>query len=103
MIRYQDGKSLPEIMYEMSEASTREAYRKSERRIKYIYIGLLIFVSICSLINVGQQFAYRSKVFVTIDRYTNAVSNGLMVIILMFLGIYLLHLLKTKYNFEYHV
>ena len=55
MILYQNGKKLGEIVHDMSNKETRDAFRRKERCIVVLYQFLILFVT---LINVFQFLAY---------------------------------------------
>ena len=100
IIRFQNGKKLQDIIYQISNKETRDDFRRVEDRFKY-----LIWVSMI-LYGAFYFFYFSYNIYPFIDKkWKNIIMMSKDIIgplFLILMGIELLHLLYRKYNFEFH-
>lgn len=87
-------------MYLMSTASSRNAYRRKEKVMTYVFyfgvFSLQLFFTLNVLSNYITSFNLPlAQIFVA--------KYALTCVVLLALGFYLLFLLKTEYHYEYEI
>jgi len=89
-------------MYLLSNAESRNDFKKSERRVKYIFLGTVAVIWIINVAFESYVFAVyvNSSIFKSLI-IENEIRVSIESILMIILGITLLYYLKKFYHYEY--
>lgn len=102
MISFQNGKSISQIMFLMSNKTSRDAFRKNERVIKYSVATLMVFSFFILTFGISDYDDKRYRI-VSLHNFLLmwATKNLILFLLNIMSGITLLVVLRKKYYFEY--
>ena len=89
-------------MYLLSNAETRNDFKKSERRVKYIFLGTVAVIWIINVVFESYVFAvYVNSSIFKAQIIENEIRVSIESILMIISGITLLYYLKKFYHYEY--
>ena len=100
MIMFQDGKMASEIMYLMSEKSSRDKFRSKEKKIQIVFYVIVVFLALECVVYTLVKGRF---LLIETDQLELVLTfkTTLLFVMLALIGTLLISLMKKKYNFAY--